>query len=192
VTGPATAGSVAEFSMPLGSVSSPTLAALIRYMDRESDNFTAEMLLKVLGAAQSDRGTSAAGAAAVTTALADAGIPLAGVRIVDGSGLSRLDRLTAGAIVGILQASWADPAVRPIFMAALPVAGVNGTLEDRMRRPPARGNVRAKTGTTSDASALSGFVKDRYVFAVLQNGRPLSYWWARIAQDRFATVLAAS
>jgi D-alanyl-D-alanine carboxypeptidase/D-alanyl-D-alanine-endopeptidase (penicillin-binding protein 4) len=192
VTGPATAGSVAEFSVPLGSVSSPTLAALIRYMDRESDNFTAEMLLKVLGAAQSDRGTSAAGAAAVTTALADAGIPLAGVRIVDGSGLSRLDRLTAGAIVGILQASWADPAVRPIFMAALPVAGVNGTLEDRMRRAPARGNVRAKTGTTSGASALSGFVKDRYVFAVLQNGRRLSYWWARVAQDRFATVLAAS
>jgi D-alanyl-D-alanine carboxypeptidase/D-alanyl-D-alanine-endopeptidase (penicillin-binding protein 4) len=192
VTGPATTGSVAEFSVPLGSVSSPTLAALIRYMDRESDNFTAEMLLKVLGAAQSDRGTSAAGAAAVTTELADAGIPLAGVRIVDGSGLSRLDRLTAGAIVGILQASWADPAVRPIFMAALPVAGVNGTLEDRMRRAPARGNVRAKTGTTSGASALSGFVKDRYVFAVLQNGRPLSYWWARVAQDRFATVLAAS
>jgi D-alanyl-D-alanine carboxypeptidase/D-alanyl-D-alanine-endopeptidase (penicillin-binding protein 4) len=192
VNGPAAAGSVAEFSVPLGSVSSPTLAALIRYMDRESDNFTAEMLLKVLGAAQSDRGTSAAGAAAVTTELADAGIPLAGVRIVDGSGLSRLDRLTAGAIVGILQASWADPAVRPIFMAALPVAGVNGTLEDRMRRAPARGNVRAKTGTTSGASALSGFVKDRYVFAVLQNGRPLSYWWARVAQDRFATVLAAS
>ena len=61
-----------------------------------------------------------------------------------------------------------------------------------MRHAPARGNVRAKTGTTSDASALSGFVKDRYVFAVLQNGRPLSYWWARVAQDRFATVLASA
>ena len=192
VTGPDTVGSVAEFSMPLASVSSPTLAALIRFMDRESDNFTAEMLLKALGAAQSDHGTSAAGAAVVTNALSDAGIPLAGVHIVDGSGLSRLDRLTAGALVGILQASWADPAVRPIFLSALPVAGVNGTLEDRMRRAPARGNVRAKTGTTNDASALSGYVKDRYVFAVLQNGRPLSYWWARVAQDRFATVLAAS
>jgi len=191
VTGPPTVGPVAEFSMPLASVSSPTLATLIRYMDRESDNFTAEMLLKALGAAQSDHGTSAAGAAVVTNALSDAGIPLAGVHIVDGSGLSRLDRLTAGALVGILQASWADPAIRPIFWAALPVAGVNGTLEDRMRRAPARGNVRAKTGTTNDASALSGYVKDRYVFAVLQNGRPLSYWWARVAQDRFATVLAA-
>jgi len=192
VTGPSTVGSVAEFSMPLASVSSPTLATLIRYMDRESDNFTAEMLLKALGAAQSDRGTSAAGAVVVTTSLSDAGIPLAGVRIVDGSGLSRLDRLTAGALVGILQASWADPDIRPFVIAALPVAGVNGTLEDRMRRAPARGNVLAKTGTTSDASALSGYVKSRYVFAVLQNGRPLSYWWARVAQDRFATVLASA
>ena len=192
VTGPTTTGSVAEFSMPLASVRSPTLATLIRYMDRESDNFTAEMLLKALGAAQSELGTSAAGAVVVTTALSDAGIPLAGVRIVDGSGLSRLDRLTAGALVGILQASWADPAIRPFLVAALPVAGVSGTLEDRMRRAPARGNVLAKTGTTSDASALSGYVKSRYVFAVLQNGRPLSYWWARVAQDRFATVLASA
>ena len=192
VTGPATSGSVAEFSMPLASVSSPPLATLIRYMDRESDNFTAEMLLKVLGADQSDLGTSAAGATVVTTALSDAGIPLAGVRIVDGSGLSRLDRLTAGALVGILQASWADPAIRPFLVAALPVAGVNGTLEDRMRRAPARGNVLAKTGTTSGASALSGYVKSRYVFAVLQNGSPLSYWWARVAQDRFATLLASA
>ncbi len=192
VTGPAAVGRVAEFSMPIASVSSPTLATLIRYMDRESDNFTAELLLKALGAAQSDHGTSAAGATVVTSVLASAGIPLAGVRIVDGSGLSRLDRLTAGALVGILQASWADPEIRPFLVAALPVAGVNGTLEDRMRRAPARGNVLAKTGTTSDASALSGYVKGRYAFAVLQNGRPLSYWWARVAQDRFATVLASA
>jgi len=51
--------------------------------------------------------------------------------------------------------------------------------------------VLAKTGTTSVASALSGYVRQRYVFSVLQNGRPVSYWWARKAQDRFATVLAA-
>jgi serine-type D-Ala-D-Ala carboxypeptidase/endopeptidase (penicillin-binding protein 4) len=70
------------------------------------------------------------------------------------------------------------------------VAGVSGTLSDRMRRPPARGNVVAKTGTTSLASALSGFVRRRYIFSVLQNGSPVSPYWARRAQDRFATVLA--
>jgi D-alanyl-D-alanine carboxypeptidase/D-alanyl-D-alanine-endopeptidase (penicillin-binding protein 4) len=113
------------------------------------------------------------------------------VRIVDGSGLSLLDRLTARALGALLRAAWANQEVRPVLLAALPIAGISGTLSDRMRRPPARGNVRAKTGTTWQASALSGFVKRRYVFSVLQNGNPVSSFWARRAQDRFATALAA-
>jgi D-alanyl-D-alanine carboxypeptidase len=92
--------------------------------------------------------------------------------------------------VGILQAGWDDPIIRTPFVSALAVAGRSGTLKDRLRAPPARGVVLAKTGTTSVASALSGFVRQRYVFSVLQNGSPVSYWWARRAQDRFATVLA--
>ena len=50
----------------------------------------------------------------------------------------------------------------------------------------------AKTGSTSNASALSGFVGDRYVFSILENGWPVDFYWARTSQDRFATVLAAS
>jgi serine-type D-Ala-D-Ala carboxypeptidase/endopeptidase (penicillin-binding protein 4) len=179
-------------AFPLAFVESPPLAAIVRFMDRESDNFTAEILLKELGAVGAGRGTTAAGAAIVMRQLAAAKVPLAGVRIVDGSGLSLLDRLTAGALVATLQAAWADPRVRAPLLAALPVAGVNGTLEDRMRRAPARGNVVAKTGTTDRASTLAGFVRDRYVFAVLHNGHPLAYSWARVAQDRFATVLAGA
>ena len=87
--------------------------------------------------------------------------------------------------------SWQSQDVRPTLLAALPVAGKNGTLADRLRGGPAYGVVRAKTGTTNQASALSGYVRGKYVFAVLQNGRPLSYWWARVAQDRFVTALAA-
>jgi D-alanyl-D-alanine carboxypeptidase/D-alanyl-D-alanine-endopeptidase (penicillin-binding protein 4) len=191
VDGPVKLGRVGDFSIPIAEVQSPPLGSIIRFMDRESDNFTAEMLLKELGAVDSDHGTSANGATAVTQALSEAGVPLTGVRIVDGSGLSRLDRLTANAVAGTLKAAWADPTIRPAFVAALPVAGVNGTLEDRLRRPPARGRVLAKTGTTDVASALSGYVGTRFVFTVLQNGNPLSYWWARRAQDRFVTVLAA-
>jgi D-alanyl-D-alanine carboxypeptidase len=59
-----------------------------------------------------------------------------------------------------------------------------------MTRTAARGVVRAKTGTTSNASALSGFAGDRFVFSILQNGSPVSWTWARTAQDRFATALA--
>jgi D-alanyl-D-alanine carboxypeptidase/D-alanyl-D-alanine-endopeptidase (penicillin-binding protein 4) len=82
--------------------------------------------------------------------------------------------------------------LRDAFLASLAVAGVDGTLEDRLVSRPARGQVIAKTGTTSAASALSGFVRDRYVFAIIQNGRPISAYWARLAQDRFALALAAS
>jgi serine-type D-Ala-D-Ala carboxypeptidase/endopeptidase (penicillin-binding protein 4) len=190
VDGSASVGRVDDFSIQLAQIESPPLASILRFMDRESDNLTAELLLKQLGAVVLDRGTSAAGATVVTQSLGEAGVPLTGVRIVDGSGLSRLDRLTANAIAALLRAAWDDPAVRPTFVAALPVAGISGTLEDRLRTPPARGRVLAKTGTTSDASALSGYVSTRFLFTVLQNGHPLPYWWARRAQDQFVTVLA--
>jgi serine-type D-Ala-D-Ala carboxypeptidase/endopeptidase (penicillin-binding protein 4) len=191
VTGLVRTGHADDWTEPLASVSSPTLAAMIRFMDRQSDNFTAEMLLKQLGLTQLDRGTSASGASVVTDALDQAGVPLSGVRIVDGSGLSRLDRLTARALASLLELAWTDPDIKPALLAALPVAGINGTLQDRLRNPPARGRVIAKTGTTNEASSLSGYVTDRYAFAVVQNGHPVSYWWARRAQDRFAQVLAA-
>src|SRR5205823_10806522 len=121
-------------------------------------NFTAELITKELGAEVGTAGTTAAGAAVVVRDLAAAGIPLAGVRIVDGSGLSLEDRLTARALSTLLLTAWDSPALQQPFWSALSVAGVNGTLEDRMRRRPARGAVHAKTGTTSQASALSGYV----------------------------------
>jgi D-alanyl-D-alanine carboxypeptidase/D-alanyl-D-alanine-endopeptidase (penicillin-binding protein 4) len=192
VAGPVRTGTADAWSEPLADVSSPTLWSMLRFMDRESDNFTAEMLLKQLGLMELGRGTSAAGAAVVTQALADAGVPMTGVRIVDGSGLSRLDRLTANALGSLLKIAWGDPTVSPALVASLPVAGVNGTLQHRLQKPPAKGNVLAKTGTTETASSLSGYVSGRYAFAVVQNGHPLSYWWARRAQDRFAQVLAGS
>jgi D-alanyl-D-alanine carboxypeptidase/D-alanyl-D-alanine-endopeptidase (penicillin-binding protein 4) len=190
VSGPVRTGIAADDAFPLAQVFSAPLWTILRFMDRESDNFTAELLLKQLGAVEGGRGTSAAGASVVTQALVAAGVPMAGVRIVDGSGLSTLDRLTAGAVTAILHAAWANFSIRPAFVAALAIAGVNGTLEGRLKSPPTRGQVLAKTGTTREASALSGFVRDRYVFAVLQNGNPIPSWWARRAQDRFATVLA--
>ena len=190
-TGPVRLGRAPAWAFPLAAVLSPPMRDLVRYMDTESDNYTAELLLKQLGAVVAKAGTSPAGAAVVVGVLEHAGIPVRGVRIVDGSGLSRLDRLTAGALVELLEAAFADPLVRPTFVAALAVAGRTGTLHDRLRQAPARGNVLAKTGTTSIASALSGFVKLRYAFAVIQNGNPVSTYAARAAQDRFATILAA-
>jgi D-alanyl-D-alanine carboxypeptidase/D-alanyl-D-alanine-endopeptidase (penicillin-binding protein 4) len=191
VAGPAVHGVAADTAVPLAAVDSPPLSAIVRWMDRVSDNFEAEMLLKQLGAVQAERGSTAAGVGVVAGLLVQAGVPMAGVRLVDGSGLSLLDRFTANALVSLLTVMWSDPGVRPELLAALPVAGRSGTLVHRMRGTAAAGVVLAKTGTTSNASALSGFVGDRYVFSILQNGWPLSWGWARVAQDRFAAVLAS-
>jgi serine-type D-Ala-D-Ala carboxypeptidase/endopeptidase (penicillin-binding protein 4) len=169
---------------------SEPLKSIVRFMDLNSDNFTAEQLLKLLALTSVDQGTTAAGAKVVMHSLKSAGIPTAGLRILDGSGLSQDDRLTVGALVGILQAFSADPGLNAELLHALPVAGVSGTLKNRMSAPPLLGHVAAKTGTTSIASSLAGYVNSRIAFAVIQNGHPLSYWWAREAQDRFARVLA--
>jgi len=123
-------------------------------------------------------------------ALANSDIPTTGVRIVDGSGLSSDDRLTVGALESILAAFAANRTLKGQLLRALPVAGVRGTLRDRMRTPKLIGHVVAKTGTTDIASALSGYVNSHIAFAIIQNGHPLSYWYAREAQDRFAQVLA--
>jgi D-alanyl-D-alanine carboxypeptidase/D-alanyl-D-alanine-endopeptidase (penicillin-binding protein 4) len=191
-TGPVGLGRAPASATPAGEVLSAKLAAVVKAMDRDSDNFRAEMLLKELGAMERGHGTTAAGAAVVRADLRTDGVSLAGVSIVDGSGLSQLDRLTATAVGSLLEVAWRNPVVKLPFWSALPVAGVSGTLEDRMQKAPARGAVRAKTGTTSEASALSGYVRDRYAFAVLQNGSPVRAWSARKAQDRFATALASA
>jgi serine-type D-Ala-D-Ala carboxypeptidase/endopeptidase (penicillin-binding protein 4) len=174
----------------LGSVRSPALARLVRLLNKRSDNFYAEMLLKHLGAKFRRAGTTSRGSRVVRGVLRRRGVPLSGVRIVDGSGLSVRDRLTARAIAAILISAWSDPALRRTWIRSLPVAGVDGTLEDRMRREPAYRTVRAKTGTTGTASSLSGYAGTRYVFSILQNGRPIPWWHARRAQDRFAQILA--
>jgi D-alanyl-D-alanine carboxypeptidase/D-alanyl-D-alanine-endopeptidase (penicillin-binding protein 4) len=190
VSGKATAGVADEAAVELAHVVSPPIARLVRWMNTESDNFVAEMLLKTLGARELSSGTTAAGARVVRRELAERGVPLDGVRIVDGSGLSRHDRLTARALAGILLSARSDERVSAPFVASLAVAGVTGTLEDRMETGAARGRVRAKTGTTDAVSALAGYAGSGYVFVVVMNGSPVLVDPARRAQDRFAQALA--
>ena len=176
----------------LAGVRSGRLKMLVRRMNRASDNFFAEMLVKHLGAQVRGAGTTADGTRVVRTVLRSRGVPLRGVRIADGSGLSPYNRLTAKAVAALLISAWSDAALARPFVVSLPLAGVNGTLRDRMRREPAYRTVRAKTGTTTTASSLSGYVGTRYVFSILQNGNPIPWWYAREAQDRFAQILAGA
>jgi len=190
VSGQAALGVASGDAVPLAEVESAPVAALVRHMDVDSDNFYAEMLLKEVGAVQGSGGSAAAGIAVERRLLGAAGVPLGGVRTVDGSGLSLLDRWTPLGLATLLRTMWRDSDLRPYVLPALPVAGETGTLEHRMRRAPAHGLVRAKTGTTDNSSALSGFVGERYVFSILENGSPVRTLNAEESQNRFAQVLA--
>jgi serine-type D-Ala-D-Ala carboxypeptidase/endopeptidase (penicillin-binding protein 4) len=187
-------GRVGQGSAPIEAASlavheSEPLLEIVRFMNQQSDNFTAEMMLKQLGAADGVAGTTARGATIVMEQMRKAGIPTAGVRIVDGSGLSRFDRLTTRALVGTLQAALGNPAVASPFVGSLAIAGTSGTLVNRLA--PLRGSVRGKTGTTNLSCSLSGLIHREIAFAVIENGSPVPAWTARLAQDRFVMLLAA-
>jgi D-alanyl-D-alanine carboxypeptidase/D-alanyl-D-alanine-endopeptidase (penicillin-binding protein 4) len=192
VGGKAVIAAAPEDAVFLTRIRSGSTATLVHRMNKTSDNFIAEMLLKHLGAKVRGRGTTPAGSIVLGRVLESRGVPTKGLRLVDGSGLSIHNRLTARTLAFLLVSAWNDPALNSQLVGSLPVAGVDGTLRDRLRTAPARGHVRAKTGTTRASSSLSGYVRTRYAFSILVNGNPVSWTRARRAQDRFARELAAA
>jgi D-alanyl-D-alanine carboxypeptidase/D-alanyl-D-alanine-endopeptidase (penicillin-binding protein 4) len=189
-TGPAREGVAPAAALEVASIASPPLSRMLIEMGTWSDNFVAEELLKLLGAHRLGLGSTAAGARVVRSALAADGLELGG-RLADGSGLSRLDRLTALDLASLVAHVWRTPRLRPL-LGTLAVAGVSGTLRRRLRDVPGHALVRAKTGSTDRSSALAGVVADRYAFAILQNGAPVDFAAAHAAQDRFVRVLLAA
>lgn len=141
-------------------------------MMRLSQNLYAETLLKTLGA-WSGTPTTAGGLTAVRNVMETWGIPSSGYTQADGSGLSRYNVVTADTLVSILAHVDGDPRLREPFRSALPAAGRDGTLENRMKDTPAQENARAKTGSLTNAYALSGYVTsadgEPLVFSILAN-----------------------
>jgi D-alanyl-D-alanine carboxypeptidase/D-alanyl-D-alanine-endopeptidase (penicillin-binding protein 4) len=174
---------------------SPTFARMLRHMDHVSDNLFAEVFSKDLAVHGGLRGTTKNGVRATRNALGDIGVSLAGARIYDGSGLSRGDRLSARQVLSVLTHAAKQP-WGATLRADLPLAGVSGTLDDRMRSGPAHANVQAKTGTLNDASALSGYLTaangHHLAFAMLMNRRGMNIAAAQALQDRICQLLAAS
>jgi len=171
---------------------SATLARVLAAMNKPSDNFMAEELLKGLGAGFGTGGTTVAGAGVAQQFLESVGIG-DGFRIRDGSGLSYQDKLSVRTVLKILGAMAKRPDFA-VFRRSLAIAGVDGTLKDRMRGTAAAGNVRAKTGTLNAASSLSGYVTTadghKVSFSMLMNGDPVPLTQAHAAQDAVAVLLA--
>ncbi|MBI2569613.1 MAG: D-alanyl-D-alanine carboxypeptidase/D-alanyl-D-alanine-endopeptidase [Candidatus Schekmanbacteria bacterium] len=173
---------------------SPPLAEIAFSLQKHSNNFMAEMALKSLGAvAHGAPGTAAKGAIQVVELLRSKGIDPAGFAMVDGSGLSSLNRVTARQTAELLAAMEADWRVGPEYVAVLPRSGLDGTLHARMTSDDVRGWVRAKTGTISGVSALSGYAggdgRPAFAFSILVNSLPCGPGAARALQDRIARIL---
>ena len=178
-------------AVPIATIYSEPLSEILQFMDHWSDNFTAEMVLKAIGYRALGLGTTSAGAAVTKRDLAADGIPVAGVRISDGSGLSRDDRVTARELTTLLVRIWNNPTMRPVVWDSLAIPGQKGTLQHRLLDTPGHTLVRAKTGTTDIASALSGYVGTRFAFVSIENGEPVDYWAAHSAEDGVAKALLA-
>ena len=187
VSGPTRSGRAPEFAQTYADVESPPLEVLLRAVGKDSDNFTAEMLLKAVGAHDGGEGTTAGGAFDLHRSLAARGLVLDGVRTVDGSGLDDGNRVTADFLTRLLVHVDADPVLARPFRASLARAGVDGTLERRLLGA-ARARVQAKTGTLRGVSALSGYAGP-YAFSILLNRRGLNAWAARRLQDRIAVAI---
>jgi len=182
---PANANQVAE-------VHSLPLANIVSYMNRESINHFAELLFRDAARGETSPGSAAGGLQELRGLLSTkAGARPGDVRVVDGSGLSEADSLTARAMVQLLsyahRAPWSS-----VFHASMPVAGESELLQRRMRYTPAQGNLHAKTGTTNTVSALAGYVTalngEVIAFAFIYNGR--DHWNAKTTMDRMGPTLA--
>jgi D-alanyl-D-alanine carboxypeptidase/D-alanyl-D-alanine-endopeptidase (penicillin-binding protein 4) len=189
-------GSSGTATVPTGAVllanePSPSVAQLLGLMLPPSDNFFAETLVKDLGALYGGGGTTARGAAVVTSTITS----MLGFtpKIVDGSGLSRADHTSPAQIVTLLNALAGTPTGQ-VLRESLAVAGRTGTLEKRMRRTAAAGRCQGKTGTLTGASNLVGYCQAAgghlIAFAIFNDG--ISTTAAHVFQDHMTISIAAS
>jgi len=194
VDGRARVGPTPIGAMKIATLPSPPLSELAGVMNRESINHYAELIFRNAARVASPVGI---GSASMGNAMLRdfmqlrVGASATDVFVADGSGLSTLDRVTARSMVKLLSYAHRAPWSRQ-FHESLPVAGREETLRLRMRRTPAQGNLHAKTGTTNDVVALSGYVAARtgevLAFSFLYNGK--DRWNARATIDAMGVTLA--
>lgn len=179
----------ADGANKLLTLRSPPLAAVLMDMNKLSNNFIAETVLRTVGAeTYGSPGTTESGVQAVHDYLVSLGIPEEEFTLVNGSGLSRSTRIAPSHLTAVLVDMAADRRVGAEFQSSLAIAGQDGTLWRRLRDEP--GRLRGKTGTIDGIHCLAGYVEaadgERYAFAFLVNDVSGGIWQVRELHDRFA------
>ncbi|MBT2535945.1 D-alanyl-D-alanine carboxypeptidase/D-alanyl-D-alanine-endopeptidase [Arthrobacter sp. ISL-69] len=200
--GAAAGGGGAAVTSPgqvLAEVQSATLRQQVDLMLQTSDNYLAEVLGRMAAVAGGQPGSNDGATATVYQQVKDLGIPTAGLRVADVSGLSLGNQVSAGQLSEIVRdiTSGSEPSLRAAI-GGFPVAGLTGTLGSRYTDASTEGGaglVRAKTGTLNSVIALSGYVVDAdgrlLVFSFIGNGLAPGAAGNKPALDRTATVLAS-
>lgn len=199
VQGRPTPGRALPDSAEVAAVESAPLGDIVEHVLDVSDNESAEVLAHHVGLSESNSGSFEAGARDTTAVLRRLGVPVQGLRLFDGSGLSRANRIGSSTMLGALRvaAETGQDDLRPLI-TGLPVAGFTGSLTYRFADGPAvgRGAVRAKTGTLTGVHSLAGVTTDRtgatMVFVLAADKvKVADTLAAREALDRLAAALAA-
>jgi len=158
VVGKVSRGTAPPTALPLDTHYSQPLGVLVRDINKRSNNFTAEQVLKSLGADSSGKpGSWQKGLQAVSRYLETLGILPGKYQMMNGSGLFDSNRFSAVQVVTLLRAAYRDFRIAADFVASLAVAGADGTIAHRLGGTPADRYVRAKTGTLNGISCLSGY-----------------------------------
>ena len=194
VQGTVISGVTPEGSKEVAQISH-ALYDVMAYMLKESDNHSAITMFKLLGAKfRSTPATLEDGSVVISSFLTELGIDRYSYEILEGSGLTRYNRVNAELYMKMLKYMYDDRFVFDYFFNSLSIAGKEGTLRKRMIGTEAEGNVYAKTGTLNSVSALSGYVIDKdselLIFYVVMNGFSGSANEMRAAQDDVCITLA--
>lgn len=178
----------------LATLSSPPLSEILKALMKPSQNQIAEMLFRTLALDATGSGRADSASAVVQRQIAQWGVIPSEAVIRDGSGLSRYDYISPRTVVRILDAMRRSPHFR-VFYDALPIAGVDGTIRNRMKGTPAEGNVHAKTGSVALSRSLSGYVTTAngrlLIFSLLSNNWTVPLREVERVQDTIGARLAA-
>lgn len=179
----------------LGMRFSPTVGQDITVTNKISQNLHAELLLRLLGKTFGTEGSFEQGSRVVRQFLINAGVNDKDFFLYDGSGLSPDDRVSPRAFTRLLTYAAAQPWAAD-WRNSLPIAGVDGTLQNRFKNSPLKGKMWAKTGTINEVNALTGYLTassgQMIAFSILVNGRRPGSDAEAQAVDRIAEAIAAA
>jgi D-alanyl-D-alanine carboxypeptidase/D-alanyl-D-alanine-endopeptidase (penicillin-binding protein 4) len=188
-------GATPQNAIPFYIHESKPLSRIIADLNKISNNFIAEQIVKTFGAEiEGSPGTHKKGLKIIRETLEEKCIKIDGLKLFDGSGLSPLNRIPARLICDLLFFMANSEECGPEFVSSLAISGIDGTMKERPLNGKIHGMIRAKTGRINGVSALSGYIwtisGEPLIFSILMNGKQSQIEYFMNSQDRILSILS--